>query len=173
MNLPKAMDEICPRIKIIPTEKCLIHEGVVQKWVDQIADTIQNDGIMKNPIIVTAHEGHYVVLDGMHRFAALQQLKIPDILVFEVDYISKEIVLEPPATKEEVIGAATRKKLLPPKSTKHIVPGRPLRVDLDLTLLKEPTDLKIKNERLQKFLRSYQESRRARFYPEPVYVFAD
>lgn len=167
------MDEICSRIKILPTEKCLIHEGVVPKWVDEIAGAITKDGMMKNPIIVTAHESCYVVLDGMHRFAAIQQLRIPTILACEVDYFSQEIVLEPPWTKEEVLKRAMTKTLLPPKSTKHLIGSRPLRVDLDLSLLKEPIDLKTKNRRLQEHLQSYCDSHRLRFYPESVYIFAD
>ena len=167
------MDDIHTRIKIIPVEKCLIHEGTVQEWVDQIAATIKNDGILKNPIIVTAHESYYVVLDGMHRFAAIEQLELPDILVCEVDYFSQGVVLEPPATKKEVLECALSKRILPPKSTKHAIAGRPLRVDLDLALLRESVDLETKNKKLQAHLQKYRDNHQLRFYPESVYVFAD
>ena len=167
------MDDICTRIKIIPVSQCLIHEGIMEKLVDQIASNFRNDGVMKNPIIVTLHQGRYVVLDGMHRCAAVQQLGIPDILVFEVDYFSKEVVLEPPHRKEDILEKTLKGKILPPKSTRHLISGRPLRVDLPLSVLNGPDDLEAKNRLLQEHLKWCYENNRVRFYPESVYVFAD
>ena len=92
-SLHSLMDEIFNQIKIAPTSKCLVHEGTVEKWVEDIASNIKRDKNLKNPIIVTEHKGHYVVLDGMHRFAAMTQLGIPDILIYEVDYNSPKITL--------------------------------------------------------------------------------
>lgn len=167
------MDDISSRIKIIPTSQCLIHEGIVKKLVDQIASHFRNDGVMKNPIIVTLHQGRTVVLDGMHRFAAVEQLGIPDILVFEVDYFSKEVVLEPPYSKEKILEGTLSGKILPPKSTRHLISGRPLRVDLPLSVLNGPNNLEIKNRLLQEHLKWCHDNNRVRFYPESVYIFAD
>lgn len=284
------MDDIYSRIKIIPTASCLVHEGIVQKWVDEIASNIKNDGLMKNPIIVTRHLQHYIVLDGMHRFAALCQLGIRDILACEVDYLSDPIVLEgwdafvfqkleaekflkelfpekkgfqidcgknflqsksrvlarelllavgqrhggifevrrpvagasaaaaldilcgavdsldrvlserfsrvvyvdnsqtldkfegagaetvvfrPQFSKKEVLDRTLHKKIFPPKSTRHLIPERPLHVDLDLSLLRADIDPKTKNKFLQDHLKWCYENNRVRFYPESVYVFAD
>lgn len=280
------MDEIFNQIKIIPTNCCLVHEGVVQKWVDDIASTIKRDRNLKNPIIVTQHKGYYVVLDGMHRYAALLQLEIPNILVCEVDYnkesillggfdaftfkklnaeallrsifpseegyvlqeilslsVAKEgvlereyllamadkggkiwaldkekgkedldticetvdrvdrmmserfprtiytnnefsltdfeasnaasIVLRPQFGKQEVLDRTLNHKIFPPKSTRHLIPGRPLRVDVDLTLLSADMGLESKNKLLQKHLQWCFENNRVRYYPEPVYTFSD
>lgn len=282
------MDDIYSRIKIIPTASCLVHEGIVQKWVDDIASNIKNDGLMKNPVIVAKHERYSVVLDGMHRFAALKQLEIPDILACEVEYFSPKIVLEgwdafvfqkfsaaklleelfpakagfqtlkikslaeakaavlkrqlllaigekngeilalqkkelsskevlevlceavdkldrtlsdryskliyvdntgsldnfvgadvesivlrPQFTKQEVLDRTLHKKIFPPKSTRHLIPQRPLHVDLDLSLLRAKIDLKTKNKLLQDHLKWCYENNRVRFYPESVFVFAD
>ena len=282
------MDDIFTRIKIIPISECLIHEGIVAKWVDQIASNIKDQGKMKNPVIVTRHDSHYIVLDGMHRFAALKQLGVRDILACEVDYFSPKIVLEgwdafvfgksdvrrffsglfsekegyrfenlgdiyqarqrvlerkallaiadkngtvlgleklgirpenwleelcfatdkidrvlsekdakvlyvdntltlndfgpsnagavifrPQFTKQEVIDHTLHKKLFAPKSTRHLIPERPLRVDLDLSLLTADIDLEIKNRILQDHLKWCYENNRVRFYPESVYIFAD
>lgn len=280
------MDEIFNQIKIVPASRCLVHEGTVKKWVDDIASMIQRDKNLKNPIIVTAHKGHYVVLDGMHRFAAMAQLGIPDILVYEVDYNSPDIVLggfdaftfkklnaenlmselfpaaegfhlqkfptlsaakeqvssrdfllamsdkngavwgldrtsgkedmdaiceavdrvdrvmsdrfpraiyvnnelslqdfgesaaasivlRPQFSKGEVLDRTLNKKIFPPKSTRHLIPGRPLRVDVDLTLLSADLDLESKNRLLKKHLHWCFENNRVRYYPEPVYTFSD
>lgn len=282
------MDDIYSRIKIVPLKDCLVHEGIVQKWVDAIASNIKSDGLMRNPTIITRHNHNCVVLDGMHRFAALKQLEIRDILACEVDYFSNRIVLEgwdaflfepvaakkllgelfpegegffllpakdfqeaqaqvlgrqsllavgvregeilllkkknlakedwlevlctavdkvdrtvsqrfskfiyvdnsltldsfegsgaeavifrPQFTKQEVIDRTLHKKIFPPKSTRHLIPERPLHVDLDLSLLRAPIDLKTKNELLRDHLKWCYENNRVRFYPESVYVFAD
>ncbi|MDP2599394.1 MAG: ParB N-terminal domain-containing protein [Deltaproteobacteria bacterium] len=281
------MDDIYSRIKIIPIAECLIHEGIVEKWVDQIAANIKDQGKMKNPVIVTRHDAHYIVLDGMHRFAALKKLGVKDILACEVDYFSPKIVLagwdafvfsvidladflprlfnekegyrlkpvaglenarkqvlerklllafadkkgtllglekqnasahlleelcfaadkidrtlsqndakvlyvensqtlgdfgssnatavifRPQFTKQEVIDHTLHKKLFAPKSTRHLIPERPLRVDIDLSLLTADIDLKIKNRVLQDHLKWCYENNRARFYPESVHIFAD
>lgn len=280
--------DIYPRIKIVPMEKCLAHEGIVQKWVDRIAFNILDHGVVKNPIIVSEHNKHYIVIDGMHRFAAFNKMELPNVLVCETDYYSDKIILEgwdaftfrpldakslltelfpigegyvieecndisearlqilerkhllvagdksgkfytldkpkiddehlldelihvtqrvdaeidardlrvlyvenslsdekfensdaesmiirPQFRKEEVIVRTLNRQLFPRKSTRHIIPDRPLRVDLDLSLLRANIDLEIKNRLLDEHLKWCFESDRVRFYPESVYVFAD
>ncbi len=167
------MDEICRRIQIISVDRCLPHEGIKQELVGQIASHIQNDGILKNPIVVTPYQGCFVILDGMHRFAAIRQLNIPAILIFEVDYFSEGVVLEPPFAKKEILERAVSRNIFPPKSTRHLVSGRPLRIDLDLALLRSDQDLRSKNKILQDRLRRCYENNRVRFYSESVTVFSD
>lgn len=279
------MEDLYSRIKIIPLLQCLSHEGIVERWVDQIAFNILNEGVLKNPVIVTYHDPYYVVLDGMHRYAAIKQLGIGDILACEVDYFSDKIILEgwdalvfqkldakkfleelfpasegyklkqsqsleeaasqvrhrktllamldrdgdgwtlemgnsvgvealcvtadrldrtlhernlktvyidnsltlkdwptsdaaslilrPQFTKQEVIERTLNKKLFPPKSTRHLIPERPLRVDLDLSLLRANIDLEIKNRVLKDHLKWCYENNRVRYYPESVHIFAD
>ena len=279
------MKELYSKIKIIPVSQCLSHEGIVDRWVDQIAFNILNDGVMKNPIIVTYHDPYYIVVDGMHRYAAIKQLEIKDILVYEVDYFSEEVALEgwdalvfpetnitsilqelfqkdfyfekvknlkkvveeirqrksilawidkkqnctlvkkegqknytvetlsqaanlldrylhektlktlyidnsltlkewpganahslilrPQFTKNEIIERTLQKKLFPPKSTRHLIVERPLRVDLDISLLRASIDIAEKNQVLQDHLKWCYENNRVRYYPEPVHIFAD
>lgn len=167
------MDEICKQIQIVPLQKCLIHEGTIPKLVEQIASHLETDGIMKNPIVVTEHQNHLVILDGMHRFAALQKLKVRDVLVFVVDYQSGGVILEAPHHKADVLQRAVSQNLLPPKSTKHVITRRPLRLDVDLTLLKADLDLAEKNRRLQEHIQKCQADNRVRFYPESVLLFSD
>ncbi|MBI4125006.1 MAG: ParB N-terminal domain-containing protein [Deltaproteobacteria bacterium] len=167
------MDEICEQIQIVPLRQCLMHEGIIPKLLEQIAGHIKSDGVMKNPIIVTKHKDHYVILDGMHRFAALQKLQVRDILVFAVDYQSEKVILEPPHTKEDVLKRALTQKLFPPKSTRHVIAKRPLRLDIELSLLKSDLDPAAKNQRLQTHIQKCYADNRVRFYPESVLLFFD
>jgi len=83
------------------------------------------------------------------------------------------LIYRPLFKKEEVIHRTFEGKTFPRKSTRHIIPGRPLRVDINITLLKEKIDLKTKNKLLYAHLMWCFESNRMRYYPEPVYIFAD
>lgn len=90
---------IFPKIKIVPSASCVAHEGVVPRWVDAIATNMRDEGAMKNPIIVTRLRGtaangpRFVVIDGMHRFAALRTLEIPDVVIYEIDYFATDTTL--------------------------------------------------------------------------------
>ncbi len=282
------MEEIRKRLKVVPVNKCLAHEGVVEKWVDQFSSVFKSAGMIKNPIIVAKHDDHWIVLDGMHRFSVFKLLEIKDILVYEVDYMSDEvrlagwdaftfkpigskkllednfltdgcklvdcktlqeahdkvvsrewlvavydkgtekvygvskndlqgekllqkliciteeidnkidtrdmrviyvddslsiqnfeetkaqtIVIRPIFTKEEVLDHTITKKLFPRKSTRHMFPSRPLRVDFDLSILRANIPLEMKNELLQEHLMWCFETSKVRYYPESVYVFGD
>lgn len=287
------MKDLYPRIQIVPMASCIAHEGVVAKWVDQIAHSIMDHGLMKNPIIVaqapeTANGSKWVVIDGMHRFAACQKLELRDILVCDIDYFSDKIKVEgwdaftfkpmkvkdllpelfpkskgytitrakdgdklhdmvahrkillaacdkgeeywvvqkpdlkgavlleelihvteafdlaidhkrlkplyvansislsdfansnaksmairPHFTKTEIVERTLANKLFPRKSTRHIIPDRPLRIDLNLSVLRTEIDLKAKNRLLDDHLRWCFEADRVRYYPESVYIFSD
>ena len=87
------MKEVLDKIKIIPLSEILLHEGVVSEWTEKLRTNIDHDGIVKNPIIVTRFQGHYIALDGMHRVTALKALGCRDIVVYEVDYDDPSIGL--------------------------------------------------------------------------------
>lgn len=274
------------RISIVPLTRCVAHEGVVTRWVDKLAANLLDEGVMKNPIIVTAPRrgGRRIVIDGMHRFAALRQLGIPHVVVFEVDYESPTIQLagwaaltlrslavrallselyvrqgyrlrtapsilaaqravdvrravlaafdghrvvlvqpvarrapveecvtvsqqldtaldvgdyhplyvadshalgdfrqtgaqslfiRPHYTKREILTRTLAGKIFPRKSTRHVIPDRPLRVDVDLPILRAKISLAAKNKLLQERLHWCYEADRVRYYPEPVLVFSD
>ncbi|MBU1077615.1 MAG: ParB N-terminal domain-containing protein [Spirochaetes bacterium] len=285
------MKEIFRNIKIVPVKKVLIHERTVPKWVQNLASSLENSGIQKNPIIVHKTKSNYIVLDGMHRVEAFKLLECRDIMVYEVDYYDKNIELggwdgiildrfdildvmhrifpknieirkerrtqdmvkllkekkilfgikdrslnkyslrlkekklpavkenryldlvisalerlehnidnrnhkilyvpehtseadfqtlkastliyRPVFTKKDIIQRTLTGKIYPRKSTRHLIPGRPLRVDINLTILKENISLAVKNQLLASHLMWCFKSNRIRLYPESVYVFAD
>jgi hypothetical protein len=280
------MKEVLDKIKIIPISEILLHEGVVTEWTEKLKLNIDHDGIVKNPIIVTRYQGHYIALDGMHRVTALKALGCRDIVVYEVDYDDPSIGLfgwdalildacpvpqlleafaqrenlslikhddypatlenirshrscfailsrerevyemkmreerysldlliralkdfeadldrrnlriiyvaddqsegtfqqhqkafslfkRPFFTKEEVVRRTIEGKILPRKSTRHLFPLRPLRIDIDFILLKEDIDLETKNQLLQARLTWCLENNMVRYYPESVLVLSD
>ncbi len=273
------------RILVAPLAQCVAHEGVVPRWVDQIAANLLNEGVMKNPMVVTTPHrgGKRIVIDGMHRFAALRKLEISHAVVYEIDYASPDVALggwdaltlrplrvqeflirlfaergyqlkssvsiaaaqqavdqrravlaaydgrrvytlnpkkkatveecvvvsqqldaaldadgyrplyvadtlaisdyhqtgakslfiRPHYTKAEIIARTLTGKIFPRKSTRHIIPGRPLRVDIGLPLLRAKISLAAKNRLLQEHLQWCYEADRVRYYPESVLIFAD
>jgi hypothetical protein len=280
------MKEVLDKIKIIPISEILLHEGVVSEWTEKLSTNIDHDGIVKNPIIVTRHQGYYIALDGMHRVTALKALGCRDIVVYEVDYDDPSIGLfgwdalildacpisrflesfarrenltltvhddfpaaveeirahrscfailtrenrvyemkmpeerpgldlliralkdfetdldrkslriiyvadeqseqtfqqhrsahslfkRPFFTKEEVVRRTIEGKILPRKSTRHLFPLRPLRIDIDFILLKEEIDLATKNRLLQSRITWCLENNMVRYYPESVLVLSD
>ncbi|MCO4763072.1 MAG: ParB N-terminal domain-containing protein [Myxococcales bacterium] len=83
------------------------------------------------------------------------------------------LFLRPLFSKQEVLQRTLAGKLFPRKSTRFLVPERPLRVDFHLTVLQADLDLAIKNQLLDGHLRWCWENNKVRYYPEPVFVFGD
>lgn len=60
---------------------------------------------------------------------------------------------------------------LPTGITRHIIPGRAMRINLPLTFLRGDESLEKKNEWLAEWMRAKMRERRVRYYREPVYLF--
>ena len=270
------------RIAISNIADLHLHEEVVPELLDELVRTIDSDGCLKHPVIVD--DGSHVVLDGMHRVAALKRLgciRSPvcfvdywhpaitvgcwyraikgngmlggvvaevermsfdveqiknideerigaspilaavknlegDFLVrasfgdlkeaydivkeveeglrassFEVSYETEDdalrmlrgakvdaVLLTPRLTKDCIISTALSGEVFSYKATRHVVPARPLHVDVPLSLLMGDRALDEVNEELRRRL----ERRRLRFvsagnvfkgrrYEESVYIF--
>lgn len=81
------------------------------------------------------------------------------------------LVIRPRFTKREVRERTLQGKLFPRKTTRHVIDKRPLRVGVALSILKQDTDIDVKNDLLQAELRWKHERGRIRFYPEPIILF--
>ena len=68
-----------------------LHEEVVPELLDALMRAVDSDGCLKHPVIVD--EGSHVVLDGMHRVAALQRLGCVRCPVCFVDYAHPAITV--------------------------------------------------------------------------------
>ena len=80
------VESIIKRIIAVPLNKVLINEGTIKRIAKSIAQAISNDGKQSNPIIVTEKDSYYIVLDGMHRVKAMEELNCRDILAYLIDY---------------------------------------------------------------------------------------
>ena len=99
------------------------HEEIESVYLEKIKRQIQNDGILKKPIVVDKNTK--IILDGHFRFNALKQLGYFKIPVLSVDYNSPDILVTAwrdgeIVTKKHVIIAGLTGKKLPPKTSKHM-----------------------------------------------------
>ena len=80
------------------------------------------------------------------------------------------LVVFPKYEVEQVIQLAQAGRRLPAGITRFIVPGRVLRVNIRLSVLKSDQSLRDKNRWLQEYLIDRQREGRIRYYAEPVYL---
>ncbi len=79
------------RLDVRPISSFLPHEETIPSRVERIADQLSRDGVQKDPIIVDGESD--AVLDGMHRLAAFERLRIVRAICCTVDYRSKSVSL--------------------------------------------------------------------------------
>jgi hypothetical protein len=84
MNSTQIRKTIETNIRLEKLDNLRPHEKTAFKAVDQLAQEIETDSIQKDPIIV--ERGSNVVLDGMHRLAALKKLSCKTALCYFVPY---------------------------------------------------------------------------------------
>ena len=111
-------------LEIVNLRKLKEHEEVEPVYLEKIKKQIQDDGILKKPIVVDKNTK--IILDGHFRFNALKQLGYSKIPVFSIDYNSPDIMVTAwrdgeIVTKEDVIIAGLTGKKLPPKTSKHML----------------------------------------------------
>jgi len=78
-------------IKLEEVEKLHIHEEVIPDILSKLTEEIKADGYIKHPVIVDSKT--LVVLDGMHRVAAIENLGCRFIPVCLVDYDNPHIMV--------------------------------------------------------------------------------
>lgn len=138
---------------------------------------------LKDKRLHTVHQSRFLdlIISALERFEKAIDNKNFKILYVpgctsETDFQTLQghvLIYRPVFTKDDIIHRTLTGKIFPRKSTRHLIPDRPLRVDINLTILKENINLKIKNQLLYSHLMWYFKSNRIRLYPESVYVFAD
>jgi hypothetical protein len=91
---------------------------------------------------------------------------------------NEAVVWTPRLTKKIVIASAKKKKIFAPKTTRHVIPARPLNVNVPGYWLKENISLEEINQRFEIFLQTKQMRRfgpgqviDGRYYEEELFVF--
>jgi len=72
------------RIAILDIDTLLLHEEAIPELLERLVASIKNDGCLNHPIIVDSES--FLVLDGVHRVAALKKLKCKRVPACLVDY---------------------------------------------------------------------------------------
>lgn len=126
-------------IKIISIADLRPHEEIIPENLERVKEKIRDKGYLINPIIVD--RDNLVILDGHHRVKALKLLGYKKIPAYTVNYFDKKIKVlqrrpEIPVTKEIIIKKALAGKVFPCKTSKHIIPERPMRLNVSLEILK-------------------------------------
>lgn len=123
------------KIKIIQSTLLKQHEKINKNHLRVLFNQIKQDGVINDPIIVDKNT--LIILDGHHRFNVLKKLGFSTIPVYFVDYKSKKIKVSSwregeKVTKELVIQAGLSGKLQRPKTSKHLMPRKPVQVKTQL-----------------------------------------
>ena len=77
------------RLSLVEIAHLRPHEEVIEEVVTKLAQEIQEDGVVRDPLIVD-QESH-VILDGMHRFNSLKRLGLRFAPSCLLDYMSPKI----------------------------------------------------------------------------------
>jgi len=77
------------QIKLVELGKLHIHEEIIPELLGSMVDEIKSSGMLRHPII--ADVNNLVVLDGMHRVAALKKIKCRYVPACLVDYDSPNV----------------------------------------------------------------------------------
>lgn len=93
-----------------------------------------------------------------------------DALVREYGEVSAVVVF-PRLEKQDILTIANSAARLPTGITRHLIPGRALRVNVPLELLSGPGDAARKHERLQDLIRQRLLDNSVRYYPEGAFLF--
>ena len=88
-RLPR--NDICLELALVDIDRLHIHEEVIPKLVDQLAESIVKDGVLRHPVMVDKNS--LVVLDGMHRVAAIKRIGCRRMPACLVDYNNPAIEL--------------------------------------------------------------------------------
>lgn len=71
-------------IALVPVDGVHIHEEIIPRSLQELVSDIKSSGKVRNPVIVDANT--LVVLDGMHRVAAVREIGCRYLPVCSVDY---------------------------------------------------------------------------------------
>jgi hypothetical protein len=80
-------------------------------------------------------------------------------------------VVYPPFQPADILELARNSAKLPTGITRHVIPRRALRVNIDLEFLAKDRPLAEKNEWLQTWLRRKLQNKEVRYYEEPTFLF--
>lgn len=128
-------------VVLIPIVELRAHEKVCPQRLAVIKGLIKRSGRINNPVIVDRKT--LIILDGHHRVESLRQLNCRLVPAMMVDYfsdqvrvVSRRVEFKAEDLKTKVIETVLAGKLMPDRSTKHLIKNRILGVKIKLNQLK-------------------------------------
>lgn len=123
----------------------------------------------------TLREGARAMLDVSNTYrgaAAIHRVRVDTIAALGDVYPDvTAILVYPRLTNVDILALARDEAKVPTGITRHIIPGRVLRVNLPLARLTDPQPLAEKNRWLDGWVRDKLAARAVRFYAESTYSF--
>ena len=112
--------------------------------------------------VVAAYEGR----------SALQRITNSDATRLSLGALPwSALIVFPRYGPEDIRALARNGHKLPTGITRHIIPGRALRINIPLELLQRTASLEQKNAALAQWLQTKMREQRVRYYHEPVFLF--
>ena len=125
------------------------------------ADTVTRLALLNK--IVDAYEGASLI-------QRTEQFNVSAFNELSNDW--RTLVVFPMFTKADLITVITNGDVFPSGITRHLIPGRALRVNIPMALLNDPSyTIEQKQAQVDEILAERYESNRVRFYPEGIYLF--
>jgi len=81
-------------LRVVSLDDVLLHEHIEYKRVERLIEQLDRDQNLKNPPIVSAYDGKFILLDGATRVTALKAIGCRDVVVQLVDYDAPGMALE-------------------------------------------------------------------------------
>ncbi len=145
---------------------------IVQFKRDQVFDAVSAYDVLEQCQNRVAEKGvdlHYIPCQNVTECDSFEELKDGRVVIW-TPRISKEMVVE----------AVTKGKKFAPKATRHLVPARPINVNVPTRWLKEEVSLEEINRRFVDLLEKKEMKRfgpgqivNGRYYEEELFVFYD
>jgi len=124
---------------------------------------------IQNRLTMQGIELKYIPCQSVHDDTFCESLRNGEVIIWT-----------PQITKEMVVDAAKKEQVFAPKTTRHIIPARPINVNIPIYWLKEDISLEEINDKFARALRSKKIRRfgpgqviDGRFYEEELFVFFD
>jgi hypothetical protein len=115
----------------IDIAELICHEKTSKVRLDELIRQIKRDKKLKKPVVVDRKT--MVILDGHHRYQAFLQLGFKKIYCYLVNYFDEEIKVnfrrpdvKNKLIKEIILQKVRKGEVFPYKTTKHLLPYRPV-----------------------------------------------
>ncbi len=118
------MEERKAKLATVPIDKLKPHEKIDGRHLECLMDIIVRDGVLIKPLLVDVKT--MIILDGHHRYEILKRLGKKYVPVLLVDYDSDIVDVNSwrkdwRVSKDLVRKAGLSGKLLPPKTSRHVL----------------------------------------------------